>query len=93
MNEHERTHLGRSILGSGVVVPFPTARAVKKDYNGAAMRPNTALREAASGFFELGDWEVRPNNNELVSGRETRHLEPMVMDLLVFMATRAPEVV
>ena len=86
-------HVGKPILGGGVVVPFPNTRTAGKDYNGAAMRPKTALREAASGFFELGDWEVRPNNNELVTGRETRHLEPMVMDLLVFMATRAPEVV
>ena len=93
MNEQQRTRLGRSTLSTRVVVPFPTARAVKKDYNGAAMRPKTALREATSGFFELGDWEVRPNNNELVAGRETRHLEPMVMDLLVFMAARAPDVV
>jgi len=93
MNDHRRDDAGQPILGTGVVVPFPTARTAKKNYNGAAMRPKTALIEAASGFFELGDWEVRPNNNELVSGQETRHLEPMVMDLLVFMATRAPEVV
>ena len=41
----------------------------------------------------LGDWEVRPRHNELVSGQETRHLEPKAMDLLVFMASSAPEVV
>jgi DNA-binding winged helix-turn-helix (wHTH) protein/tetratricopeptide (TPR) repeat protein len=40
----------------------------------------------------LGDWEVRPRHNELVSGQETRHLEPKAMDLLVFMASSAPEV-
>jgi DNA-binding winged helix-turn-helix (wHTH) protein/tetratricopeptide (TPR) repeat protein len=36
---------------------------------------------------------VRPRDNELVLGQETRHLEPMVMDLLVFMTASAPEVV
>ena len=93
MNEHRRNDGERPIHRAGVVVPFPTTRTVGKDYNGATMRPKTALIEATSGFFGLGDWEVRPSNNELVSGRETRHLEPMVMDLLVFMAARAPEVV
>ncbi len=41
----------------------------------------------------LGDWEVRPRHNELVSEQETRHLEPKAMDLLVFMTSSAPEVV
>ena len=93
MNDHRRVDAGKPIFCDGVVVPFPTTRTPGKDYNGAVMRPKTALREAASGFFELGDWEVRPSNNELASRSETRHLEPIVMDLLVFMATRAPEVV
>jgi DNA-binding winged helix-turn-helix (wHTH) protein/tetratricopeptide (TPR) repeat protein/TolB-like protein len=83
----------RPMAGGGVVVPFPAACLPRRDYNGADMRPKTAPKDATSGFFVLGDWEVRPNNNELLSGGETRHLEPMVMDLLVFMAARAPEVV
>lgn len=57
------------------------------------MRPKPAPVERSGGSFELGGWEVRPRNNELVSGSETRHLEPMVMDLLVFMTASAPEVV
>jgi DNA-binding winged helix-turn-helix (wHTH) protein/tetratricopeptide (TPR) repeat protein len=77
----------------GVVIPFPATHALGSDYNGAAMRPETAPQEHSNSSFELGDWEVRPRHNELVSGRETRHLEPMVMDLLVFMTVSAPEVV
>ncbi len=85
---------GRSDASTdGVVIPFPVTQISGRDYNGAAMRPRTAPIERSSESFELGEWEVRPRNNELVSGRGTRHLEPMVMDLLVFMTASAPEVV
>ena len=87
-------HSSRQNEGAGGgVIPFPATHISGRDYNGPAMRPRTAPIERSSESFELGEWEVRPRNNELVSGRETRHLEPMVMDLLVFMTACAPEVV
>ena len=75
------------------MIPFPVSRASGKDYNGPTMRPETMPASAPIGPFRLGDWEVQPRRNELVSGQETRHLEPKAMDLLVFMTSRAPEVV
>ncbi len=82
---------GRGI--GGVVVPFPVNQASGRDYNGAAMQTETAPSAEPIGPFRLGKWEVRPRHNELVSGQETRHLEPKAMDLLVFMTSNAPEVV
>lgn len=87
-------HSGRSIAGiSGVIIPFPVPKEPKTNYNGVTMRPETAPAAKPTGPFRLGDWEVRPHHNELVSGQETRHLEPKAMDLLVFMASSAPEVI
>jgi len=89
-----RRHSGRTVAGlGGVVIPFPVTRELGRDYNGATMRPEPAPSAKPIGPFMLGDWEVRPRHNELVSGQETRHLEPRAMDLLVFMTSRAPEVV
>ena len=89
-----RRHTGRTVAGvGGVVIRFPVPRASGSDYNGAAMRPEPAPSAKPIGPFRLGDWEVQPRRNELVSGQETRHLEPKAMDLLVFMMSRAPEVV
>jgi len=89
-----RRHTGRTVAGvGGVVIPFPVTRGPGRDYNGAAMCPEPVPSAKPIGPFMLGDWEVRPRHNELVSGQETRHLEPKAMDLLVFMTSRAPEVV
>ena len=89
-----RRHSGRTVAGiGGVVVPFPASRASGRGYNGAAMQTETAPSAEPIGPFRLGNWEVRPRHNELVSGQETRHLEPKAMDLLVFMTSNAPEVV
>ncbi len=86
-------HAGRSNAGiGGVIIPFPVTKEAKTDYNGATMRPEAAPVEKPIGPFRLGDWEVRPHHNELVSAQETRHIEPKAMDLLVFMASNAPEV-
>ncbi len=86
-------HSGRSIAGiGGVIIPFPVTNESKTDYNGVTMRPKTAPAAKPTGPFRLGDWEVRPDHNELVSRQETRRLEPKAMDLLVFMASSAPEV-
>ncbi len=57
------------------------------------MRPETAPASEPIGPFRLGEWEVHPQRNELVSEQETRHLEPKAMDLLVFLTSSAPEVV
>jgi len=89
-----RRHSERTVAGiGGVIVPFPTNRASGRDYNGAAMQTETAPLAEPIGPFQLGNWEVRPRHNELISGQETRHLEPKAMDLLVFMTSNAPEVV
>jgi len=42
--------------------------------------------------FRLGDWTVRPDRGILESHDGPVHLEPKQMDLLVFLAHRAPEV-
>ncbi len=88
-----RRHSGRSVAGiGGVIIPFPVTPAKERDYNGATMCPETAPATKVTGPFRLGGWEVHPQHNELVSEQETRRLEPKAMDLLVFMASGAPEV-
>ncbi|MGI8784392.1 MAG: winged helix-turn-helix domain-containing protein [Acidobacteriota bacterium] len=42
--------------------------------------------------FQLGDWLVRPQLNQLVRNGRTIHLQPKAMDLLSFMAKHAGEV-
>ena len=93
MKEHGRIHLGQPILGGGVVIQFPAARGAGKDYNERTMRPDTSTTLSTIGDFRLGDWEVRPQHNKLVSESEGRHLEPKAMDLLVFLAASGSEVV
>jgi len=77
----------------GVVIPFPMTRASGTDYNGATMRPEPTPEARLTEPFRIGEWEVRPRVNELVSEHDVRHLEPMVMDLLLFITSNAPEVV
>lgn len=48
---------------------------------------------ATSGEFLLAEWRVRPQLNRLVRERAEVHLEPRVMDLLVFLAGNAGRVV
>jgi DNA-binding winged helix-turn-helix (wHTH) protein/Tfp pilus assembly protein PilF len=43
--------------------------------------------------FRLGDWVVHPQDGTLRSGGASRRLEPQVMDLLVFLASRSGGVV
>ena len=43
--------------------------------------------------FRLGDWEVHPEDGTLRSSQDVRRLEPQLMELLVFLAGRAGEVV
>jgi DNA-binding winged helix-turn-helix (wHTH) protein len=55
-------------------------------------RDNTCSA-SGPGDFLLGDWVVRPSRNRLEREAEIVHLEPKVMDLLVFLAARAGQVV
>jgi DNA-binding winged helix-turn-helix (wHTH) protein len=48
---------------------------------------------AGPGDFLLDDWIVRPSRNRLERDAETVHLEPKVMDLLIYLAARAGQVV
>ena len=43
--------------------------------------------------FRLGNWVVRPSDGSIVSGETTRRLEPLLMDLLVFLCSRPQQVV
>jgi DNA-binding winged helix-turn-helix (wHTH) protein len=41
---------------------------------------------AATSDFQVGSWHVQPTRNLISNGATIRHLEPQVMDLLVFLA-------
>ncbi len=41
----------------------------------------------------MGPWRVDPRLNEIALGEQSRHLEPLVMDLLLYLASRPGEVV
>lgn len=43
--------------------------------------------------FRLGDWVVRPADGSVTSGGTTKRLEPLLMDLLVFLCSRPRQVV
>jgi DNA-binding winged helix-turn-helix (wHTH) protein len=48
---------------------------------------------SATPDFRIGTWLAQPTRNRLTEGTSTRHLEPQVMDLLVFLARSAGRVV
>ena len=48
---------------------------------------------SATSDFRIGTWLVQPTRNRLTEGTTARHLEPQVMDLLVFLARTAGRVV
>jgi DNA-binding winged helix-turn-helix (wHTH) protein len=48
---------------------------------------------SATRDFRLGDWLVQPNLNRLSSDEKVVQIEPKLMDVLVFLATKAGEVV
>ena len=48
---------------------------------------------AGSGDFRLGEWLVQPRLDRLVRGRVEVHVRPKLMDLLVFLARHAGQVV
>jgi len=50
-------------------------------------------RTALSPGFRLAEWEVRPEDGSLRSPQAAHRLEPLLMALLVFLASRAGQVV
>lgn len=52
-----------------------------------------ALRKELQQGFQLGEWTIRPEDGSIVSASNSRRLEPLVMDLLVFLCSRAGQVV
>ncbi len=48
---------------------------------------------AAARSLRVGVWEIEPDNGQLIGGGEIVRLEPKAMDVLVYLASRAPEVV
>ncbi len=51
--------------------------------------PTSKPRNDDDGPFRVGDWEVDPSLLEVRKGADTRHLEPRVMELLVYLAHHA----
>ena len=43
--------------------------------------------------MQVGQWHVQPALNRISDGRDVRHLEPQVVDLLVFLASSDGRVV
>lgn len=52
-----------------------------------------AERARLAAGFRLAEWVVRPEDGSLSSPEGTARLEPLVMDLLVFLCSRAGQVV
>jgi len=57
------------------------------------MEPQSNGREDATSEIILGEWRVYPPLNRLTRGEATVRIEPKMMDVLVFLARRAGEVV
>lgn len=55
--------------------------------------PRTHVRHADASGLRIGEWLVDPATNRLSRGGETLHLEPKAMDVLLWLAQRAGEVV
>jgi DNA-binding winged helix-turn-helix (wHTH) protein/Flp pilus assembly protein TadD len=43
--------------------------------------------------FKLGDWLVKPDDGSLISSQRVTRLEPLLMELLIFLCSRAGQVV
>ena len=43
--------------------------------------------------FRLGEWLVKPDDGSLVSSQRVTRLEPLLMELLVFLCSQAGQVV
>ncbi len=73
------------------LVPDPESRKARVE--SAPMSPLEPESAAACGSLELGEWLVHPELNRIVRGGESVQLEPRLMDVLVFLAERAGQVV
>ena len=51
------------------------------------------LKHQLAGGFRLGNWLVNPSDGSVSSAERKRRLEPQIMDLLVFLCSRAGEVI
>ncbi len=61
--------------------------------DGAISLPTPRLQEFLDRGFHLGDWWVQPEDGLLVRDEERAHLRPRQMELLVFLACHADDVV
>ncbi len=61
--------------------------------SGQATGAGTRTEEGLRAGFRLGDWEVLPQQGSMRRGEERKHVEPRVMDVLVYLAERPGEVV
>jgi DNA-binding winged helix-turn-helix (wHTH) protein len=57
------------------------------------MEPQQSERGEAPSELILGEWRVQPSLNRLTRGETTVRIEPKLMDVLVFLARHAGEVV
>jgi DNA-binding winged helix-turn-helix (wHTH) protein len=74
----------RSLAAAGVL-PAPL--------ESTPMASSERGRAVAVGCLELGDWLVQPDQNRISRPGESVQLEPRLMDVLVFLAGRAGQVV
>ena len=73
------------VLAARGVLPAPL--------ESAPMASSERGRAVAVGSLELGDWLVQPDQNRISRPGESVQLEPRLMDVLVFLAARAGQVV
>ncbi|MEM7355660.1 MAG: winged helix-turn-helix domain-containing protein, partial [Acidobacteriota bacterium] len=57
------------------------------------MDPAQRLDKAISEDFQLDDWRVQPSLNRVSRGEKSVQVEPKLMDVLAFLASRAGDVV
>jgi len=70
-----------------------TTRADVPSYNVGTMPIRTETISETGASFRLGDWLVEPSLNRVTRGATAVQLELKAMDVLVFLAGRAGEVV
>ena len=51
------------------------------------------MKRDESAYYHLGDWLVDPNRNTLSRAEQVRRLEPLAMDVLVYLMSHAQSVV
>jgi DNA-binding response OmpR family regulator len=72
----------------------PDFEEVRLSYHGTGTGDmSVEIARIRTGQFQVGEWTVEPEFGRLSRGEDVVHLEPRVMDLLVFLAGRPGEVV